>query len=309
MTPLFTIATPTYNRADTLRRTYESLIAQRFRDFEWLVVDDGSTDGTAELVRGWQGDSPFTVRYLWQENQHKKTAMNHAVREAKGSYIAFLDSDDGLLPGALEDMWTAWQAIPEDHRGMFVGVVGHCVDPQGQIIGDLYPQDPLDVDSITTRYIMRIKGEKWGFQRTDVMKEYPFPEFLTGLVPEDHIWDKIALRYRTRFVNKALRIYYPTEGSIIHAQAISSSRQDFDGSLYHSAQFLDEMAPRLWRRAPRAVFDNARQYCRFTLHMHRQGRANRWRPRKITSRMILMMFNPLGRVLYWKDLLAGRRVK
>ena len=84
---LFTVLTPTYNRAHTLARVYDSLCAQIFQDFEWVVVDDGSTDNTRELVEHWCQTAVFPINYVWQPNQHKKTAFNRGVREARGELV------------------------------------------------------------------------------------------------------------------------------------------------------------------------------------------------------------------------------
>lgn len=307
MTPLITIATPTYNRADTLPRVYDSLCLQKFNDFEWLVIDDGSTDGTRELVHGWQRQSPFPVRYIWQHNQHKKVAMNHAVREARGRYIVFVDSDDRLLPEALWHLLAAWEAIPEGVRSEFVGVTGLCLDPEWRTVGTRFPTDPLDVDSLTARYVFGIRGDKCGFQRVDVMRQYPFPEFATGAVPEGYVWDRIAMRYKTRFINEAILTIFPTAGSLSRPTDISL--QDYDGHLFYISAFLDEIAPHLWSRAPGAVFNVGRQYSRFCLHMRRQGRAVRWRPTRATSLIVLFMLKPLGLALYLKDISGVRRGK
>ena len=93
---LFTVFTPTFNRAHTLGRVYASLRAQTYTDFEWLIVDDGSTDGTEELVRGWMAEAPFPLRYLTQVHGHKKAAFNRGVREANGELFVALDSDDEM---------------------------------------------------------------------------------------------------------------------------------------------------------------------------------------------------------------------
>lgn len=98
---LLTVFTPAYNRAHTLPRLHDSLLAQTDMDFEWLVVDDGSIDGTGDLVLGWAGDSPFPVRYLWQENSGKHVAHNLAAREAHGRLFICVDSDDWLEPDAV----------------------------------------------------------------------------------------------------------------------------------------------------------------------------------------------------------------
>jgi glycosyltransferase involved in cell wall biosynthesis len=303
----FTVATPTYNRADTLPRVYESLCAQRFRDFEWIVVDDGSTDGTGDLVRSWQARSPFPIRYFWQENQHKKVAVNRAVREAHGEFIAILDSDDSFLPDALHELLAAWNAIPIKDRQQFAGVTALVMDPNGTIVGDRFPCDPFDVDGLTSQYVTGVRGEKFGMHRVEVMRETPFPEFVSGLVPENQVWDRIALRFRTRHINRCVRVYYPTEDSLINASADRLTKTDYDGCLYAACHFMDHIAPVLGFRAPRAVFDTCRQYWRFRFHMLRQRRDVRWWPRKLTSQVVLLAHFPIGLVLYSKDRFARHR--
>src|SRR5207237_1817583 len=105
----FTVFTATFNRAHTLPRVYDSLRVQTLTDFEWLVVDDGSTDGTRELVAGWAAQPAFPIRYFHQENSGKHVAENVAVREAHGRFTATLDSDDWYAPDALESSLAAWE--------------------------------------------------------------------------------------------------------------------------------------------------------------------------------------------------------
>lgn len=205
----FTVFTPTYNRAHTLPRVYESLKKQTFHDFEWLIVDDGSVDGTAELVTSWQKDTPFPIRYLWQKNRHKKVAFNRGVREARGELFLPLDSDDECVPYALERFIYHWNQIPADLKEKFSGVTALCMDQNGRVIGDYFPgEEHIDSDSQEIRYKYGVRGEKWGFHRTEILREYPFPEDIKGHVPEGLVWSAIAQKYKTRFVNEALRVYY-----------------------------------------------------------------------------------------------------
>jgi GT2 family glycosyltransferase len=95
--PLFTVFTPTYNRAHTIGRVYESLRAQTFRDLEWLVVDDGSKDNTREVVEGFAREAGFPIRYVYKENGGKHTARNLAVKHASGELFLVLDSDDSCV--------------------------------------------------------------------------------------------------------------------------------------------------------------------------------------------------------------------
>ncbi len=110
--PLFTVFTPTYNRAHTLHRVFGSLCAQTLRDFEWLVVDDGSTDDTAALIAGWATAADFPIRYFRQDHSGKHIAHNLAVREARGQFFMSLNSDDACVPQALERIAYHWTTIP-----------------------------------------------------------------------------------------------------------------------------------------------------------------------------------------------------
>ena len=102
----FTVFTPTYNRGHTLHRVYNSLRIQTCSDFEWLIMDDGSTDCTAELVKGWQAENHFPIRYYFQENQGKHFAWNRAAEIAFGEYFICADSDDEFTPDALQKFRT-----------------------------------------------------------------------------------------------------------------------------------------------------------------------------------------------------------
>src|SRR6266571_625464 len=122
--PVFTVFTPTYNRGRFLPRVYESLKAQTFQDFEWLLIDDGSTDDTKALVTRWMGEASFRIRYFRQDNAGKHVATNQAVRLAEGLLLATMDSDDWYVPSALERVLHHWNAIPDDRKSLFAGVCG-----------------------------------------------------------------------------------------------------------------------------------------------------------------------------------------
>ena len=211
----FTVFTAAHNSARILYRVYDSLKAQTFRDFEWLIVDDGSTDQTEALVGQWQREVDFPIRYVWQEHGGKHTAVNHGVREAQGELFLNLDHDDACSPIALERFKFHWDRIPADQKEAFVGVTALTQDPQGNIWGSSFPFDPTDSDSLEIRFRYKVTGEKWGFLRTEIMREFPYPE-LPGetYVPESLVWKCIALKYKTRYVNEVLRTFFPTPHSL-----------------------------------------------------------------------------------------------
>jgi glycosyltransferase involved in cell wall biosynthesis len=201
--PLITVCTPTYDRARTLPRLHESLCAQTFRDFEWLVVDDGSTDDTADVVAGLAGRSPFPVVYRRQENAGKHIALNHAVAACRGTFLAVVDSDDWYVPSCLERLKRHWDAIPDPRD--FAEVQGLCADEHGRVLGDPYPADVFDSDYYTLTQVLRLRGDRSGMIRVDILRAHPFPEEFRGVyVPEAIVWNRIARRYRIRGVNEVV---------------------------------------------------------------------------------------------------------
>ena len=239
--PLFTIFTPTYNRAHTLRRVFDSLCAQTLRDFEWLVVDDGSTDQTPGLVADWAKIADFRVRYFKQDHSGKHIAHNLAAREARGQFFLPLDSDDECAPQALERMAYHWNKIPVADRAFFSGVDGLCRDQNNKIIGDTFPSDPFDTTLRERRYVHRIRGEKWGSTLTDVVRQFPFPEIANSqFTPEGSVWLEIAKNYKIRCVNEVFRVYYVNDDQT-GATLTKRRRLDNDplGRLHYYAWLLN----------------------------------------------------------------------
>jgi glycosyltransferase involved in cell wall biosynthesis len=294
----FTVFTPAYNRAHTLHRVYESLAHQTFRDFEWLIVDDGSTDQTAALVRAWQGIAPFPIRYYLQANRGKHVAFNRGVREARGTLFLTLDSDDACVPTALERLLWHWQSILEEERAGFSGVTALCVDENGQLVGRRFPRDVMDSDSLEMRYRFKVTCEKWGFHRTDVLRQYAFPEDVPGrYVPESIVWCQVARRYKTRFVNETLRIYYTDQPSLMRSgtpgRAVAGARLAQLATLNTDLDYF-KYAPLEFCRA-------AARYVRFSLHTG-ASLGEQWR--QITNaagRTLWLLALPVGLAIYAHD--------
>ena len=228
----FTVFTPTYNRAHLLHRVFESLKKQTFRDFEWLIVDDGSSDNTKEIVEKFKKEANFPIRYIYQTNGGKHRAFNRGVKEAQGKFFLTADSDDWFLPDALEKLKYYWGLIPENEKKNFSAVTGLCIDKNGNVIGDKYPQNIFDSNSFETTFIYKIKGEKWGFQRTDILKQFPFKEFEgEKFIPESSVWFEISKYYKTRYINEPLRIYEVNNDSL-SANTIKLRKNNPKGTIY-----------------------------------------------------------------------------
>jgi glycosyltransferase involved in cell wall biosynthesis len=202
--PCFTVFIPTYNRSRLLPRAFASIEAQTYRDFEVVIVDDGSTDDTGSLVAAWRGTVAFPVVYFKQANQGKYAAHNKGVELAQGRFFVLLDSDDRLLPHSLERLLVQWEGIPEADRSRYAGVEGLVESMDGQRrLTKPFPESPFDASYLDLWYRRHIGGEKRGFVRTEVLREHPYPIFPGERHIRDSItWKRIALKYVTRGVNE-----------------------------------------------------------------------------------------------------------
>lgn len=300
-TRTFTVFTATYNRASTLPRVYESLRCQSFRDFEWLIVDDGSTDDTASLVAKWQEQSDFLIRYLPTEHEGMSAARNLGVQQAKGTFFLMLDSDDACVPNALERFKYHWDSIPLAQRASFSAVTALCVDQYGNLVGDEYPDSPTDSNTIESRYRLRVKGEKWGFHRTDVLRRFPFPVGDELYLPESLVWHAISREYKTRYVNERLRIYWCNEAN--RSDQVSR-HQPFAVGAPGTVLFLTQTLNHdigWFRVAPGQFVWEAMQYCRFSFHA---GRSCIAQVRALENALAWLLWGvtvPMGYVVYRMD--------
>lgn len=173
--PLLTVFTPAYNRAHTLARTYESLCRQTSKDFEWLIIDDGSKDNTEDIVEGWISENKIPIRYIRQENQGMHGAHNTAYRNIETELNVCIDSDDAMPDDAVEKIVAFWKSHKED-REKFAGFVGLDKDlTTGQIIGTEFDREKTTLQGF---YERGGKGDKKLVYRTDVINRYPeYPLF------------------------------------------------------------------------------------------------------------------------------------
>jgi len=152
-----TVFTPAYNRAHTIRRTYESLREQSCKDFIWLVVDDGSTDNTAELVHQWMKDeNQFEIKYIHKENGGMHTAHNTAYENMDTELNTCIDSDDCIAKDAVSKILTKWEKVKD--KG-YAGIIGLDADMKGKIIGKGFPND-LKETTLTEYYALGGRGDK-----------------------------------------------------------------------------------------------------------------------------------------------------
>lgn len=174
MEKLVTFFTPTYNRAHILHRCYESLCAQPDYDFKWLIVDDGSTDNTSEIVSAWiDREKRFEIRYIYKENGGLHTAYNVAVEAADTELFVCFESDDVFTPEAMPIIKKVWSEVKDSDC---VGFITLCRDFDGNLIGKRYPDG---LKTVLYREHRRVApGDKQYVYRTeDLKKVFPMPSF------------------------------------------------------------------------------------------------------------------------------------
>ncbi len=172
--PTITVFTPTYNRAYILGKCYQSLRAQTCKDFEWLVIDDGSTDETKDLVAGWmQQEQDFQIRYIYKENGGLHTGYNTAIANMETQLSVCIDSDDAMPASAVETILTVWAERKDED---VAGIVGLDFDTHGNLIGKPLPEE--EKINAATLLCVPGMGDKKYVMRNDLWKQIaPMPVY------------------------------------------------------------------------------------------------------------------------------------
>ena len=208
-----TIFTPAYNRAHTLLRTYESLLQQDCKEFIWLIIDDGSTDNTAELVRRWQSnDNGFEIRYIYKENGGMHTAHNTAYENIDTELNTCIDSDDKLAPGAVRMILDKWERVRDQG---YAGMIGLDADFDNNVIGKGFPEGMTET-TVIGYYSAGGSGDKKLVYRTDIINQYPAYPVFEGekYVSLSYKYRLIDQKYKMAVLDEILcNVEYQPDGS------------------------------------------------------------------------------------------------
>lgn len=210
---LVTILTPIFNRKELIDRLYISLKNQTCYSFEWLIIDDGSTDNLESTVNNLiQNENNFNIRYFYKENGGKHTALNYGISKAEGKLLFIVDSDDFLTSKAIERILVWEKTISKNND---ICGLGFCKGTdEEKMVGSSFTGDYLDATSLE-RDKFEIKGDKAEVFYTDILKNYPFPEFENEkFLTEAVVWDRIANdNYKIRWINEIIYICeYQSDG-------------------------------------------------------------------------------------------------
>lgn len=199
-----TIFTPTYNRKELLKRAYESLKDQTCKDFNWLIVDDGSTDDTKAVVDGWIAENIIPIEYHYCTNGGKMRAHNQGVKNCKTEWFLCLDSDDRLVPDAVDSIIKCIDGIDAANCA---GIIAHKGRSTTELLSGVPFPEGIKHTTLYGLYLKGFKGETTLVFRTSVLRKYPFPE-IEGekYVPEDYIYDKIDGEYEYIVLDRILTV-------------------------------------------------------------------------------------------------------
>jgi len=203
----FSILTATYNRESKLHALYESLCMQTFEDFEWIVVDDGSVDNTASVVKSWCDAKLIDIQYVKQGNGGKHRALNRGMSMVNGDWVAIIDSDDSVTPDCLERVARSIEKANLDLKTEIAGVVFLSKYASGKVVGSSFPHKEYIGKTYEYYSEYKLTGDKFDFYRSSVLREFPFPEFYgENFLAEGIVWNRINKKYDCLFVNEALQI-------------------------------------------------------------------------------------------------------
>ncbi|MEK5079275.1 glycosyltransferase family 2 protein [Solibacillus sp. FSL W7-1436] len=275
-----TICIPTYNRAHTILRTLESLVNQTCKDFEVLIIDDGSYDDTENQVNHYL-DNLFNVytdvKYIKKTNGGKYTAINLGLDNAHGEYFMILDSDDWLPNNSVEIFKNL--ALEIKNEESYSGIIGKCSDSNGELIGDVFPDESLT-------YIEMHFPEKRRFNfkdcceinRTDILRRFKFPEYKdVKFIPEAYMFDQVGLEYKLYCTNSLLKIVeYQEDGITLNNQF---KQNNIKGYLINYQLRLKKIVPNLTHRK---VFYETIAWWRFWDAYNRSGRPKELRVSKLS---------------------------
>lgn len=207
-----TVMTPTYNRKQLLIKLFDTLNKQENKNFIWMIIDDGSSDGTENIIPSLIKQARFDIEYIKKENGGKHTALNKGFQNVKSEFIFIVDSDDILTPNAIQRVYDHIDTILEYNLAGISFLRGYS---KTEVIGDKFPKSEEIFNDIDIRMKYGIKGDKAEVWRSDILKQYQFPVFEgEKFQGENYIWLQIARKYNMLYVNEIIYICNYLDGGL-----------------------------------------------------------------------------------------------
>lgn len=290
--PILSILTPTYNRSYRLKNLYESLKRQSNMDFEWIVVDDGSTDNTKEYIDELLGSTNFPIKYIYKENGGKHTAINVGVEQIETPLTMIVDSDDCLLPNAVDLIGVYYLKYQNDYR---IGVFSFLrCDKNGRAIISL-DRDEFVESYIKYRIFENRSGDMAEVFYTNILKDFPFPQYENEkFLSEDVVWIRIGLKYQYVFINYPIyQCEYLADGLTANDKPMKFSSPK--GSMLRGKMLMTPECGLRSRIKGAIIYNCYRNELTSEIPVELQ-------PQSIDEKMLLLITKLLGRYYYikWK---------
>lgn len=249
----FSVFTATYNRADKLVNLYNDILNQTYKDFEWVVVNDGSTDHTDKVMQMIISENRINIQYISQVNGGKHSAWRTALQRFKGRYVTTFDDDDPIKSDALEIMDKKWQELESSPLyDQFWEIRTRCDLPNGELLGPQINNLYLDSDYNEMTYNYGIRSEMNSCAKVEVlMNEANVPnkfyiDDLASNFPECIRWSRAARKYKTRFLPDITRTYIPNESGYITSKSLRTLANNLVTDIY----ILNEQRDLLFKYCP-----------------------------------------------------------
>tara|TARA_B100001248_G_C27365246_1_gene448650 strand:- start:162 stop:1145 length:984 start_codon:yes stop_codon:yes gene_type:complete len=202
-----TIITATYNGGNEIKRLYKSILKQNYKNFEWIIIDDGSKNYTLSILGKIMENKEIDITLIRQSHAHKKTAINKGILKAKYELSVIIDDDDYFVDNAFFKINKYWQSIPIEKRNILSGITFNSITPDGKIVGDLFPKNGIISSEIELRSRYKVTGDKFFVKKTNIMSHYLFDESIEGYVPESMLLNYIERDFPTLYINDSIRVY------------------------------------------------------------------------------------------------------
>jgi len=291
-----TVCTATYNREGLLPILYASLKAQTNRNFEWIVVDDGSTDNTAQIAKEMQAESSFNIIYHKQANQGKHIAINKGVTLANGVSFFIVDSDDRLPKDSLAIIQAKFNKIKDNVA--VAGVVGLKCFFDKKVVGSNHFTSEVICDIFDYRYLHNVIGDRAEVFKTEILKKYPFPQYNTEkFLPESIVWNRIGQQYTMLFFHENVyECEYLEDG--LSMQSVSLRRKYPKGVIHLYAELA--MIQKVGSLIRKKAYIN---FWRFYFCNLSDARKNF---QLLDKKFSALLYLPIGMIFYIKDSLTKK---
>ncbi len=296
--PFVSIVTACYNCAAFIERTYASLKAQIYKNFDWIVVNDLSTDETLSKLASFKAEGAVSIRIIEHDaNLGPVSTICDGIQHATGTFTLILDHDDELVPAGLERLVRRWQELGDDR---LYGVGGRCIDGEGAFIGVPFRTATLITNELELRHVFKIRGELTGMVKTAILKD-AYKGMERGMA-NGIVWRRIAKRYNAIYTNDVIRIYHTdVPNSMTNLKKIQITK----GTLKMHLAELNDCAEYILKD-PFYFWRSALLYSKYCSYLKRNMALSFRELKPPLARTFFLLSLPMLPILVLRDKLKGR---